>query len=668
MHAFLPLGLNGLELLLVVLAILLIEFLGRRQGWRLGQRLFVHALTLPIIVLSAAETTQFMTMDEWGISIQLFDPAQRAVQQLIMGSFLTGLPFALFVTKCLSHFSVGEDHIRMALKSLWWLGGIGMVAAITVSLIRLWRPSRTIKPELFALGFATLLMLPTTQLALKTVNYDLLSCGFAALAILFISRMLMWEDIRAGKLGVLFAILAAQEKFAVGPVLVLAIVMLAIFTARDIPQTRERVMRALRAGVGAILGSLACSMAFLFAYVEIGPPTFPNALWSQPVIPLSSWLWLALPLPMETILADRFWIGMATIVGILLLIGMIAVLWPVLQRSFEKVAHALSTNVSQLLVAAIVFAMFVAGVVGALTVQGYWAPFHPSGLAQIAHMQHLNGVALHVGAATVGEHYRGLALYALAVLVVAVPSVVWLAGFGGILLSFGSGAPFRLPLVLLLASFIIPALAVVAGIPFAHRYFNLSLLLITTTLLWAVFTALDRFGANGSSGVARLLIALFIVILIAEVAPFRPLFAAFRPFWLSYGDANYAEPGRLNASWMGWGEEVLLAGKHIVRACETGGGRLGGVNCARITLRPFSYHGLWLPDSAPIKLNAEYSVGDRAKMTRADYYVFSRLVLIQSNNIPQLKPDFVVAFRGYDEAWVYRGDRLFKSNFRAPAP
>ena len=149
-------------------------------------------------------------------------------------------------------------------------------------------------------------------------------------------------------------------------------------------------------------------------------------------------------------------------------------------------------------------------------------------------------------------------------------------------------------------------------------------------------------------------------LVVAEISPFRPLFAAFRPFWLNYADANRAEPGRLNASWMGWGEEILRVGKEVERACQVGDARFGGVPCGDVTLHVMS-SGRWLPGPMSIRLKA---FGEPEFDART-FVVLSRLYLIQNRyNIPVIEPDFVASYRGYALAWVFRGDRLAASGYK----
>jgi hypothetical protein len=238
-------------------------------------------------------------------------------------------------------------------------------------------------------------------------------------------------------------------------------------------------------------------------------------------------------------------------------------------------------------------------------------------------------------------------------------------GVGACLLKPYSDADriFRIVIALLLLSLLIPVAAALTGIPFAHRYFNLSLILLASGLVLSglCFLRLIPGTMAGFAVTAALVLALLL-----ETAPFRPLFAAFRPFWLSYGDARMAEPGRLNASWMGWGEEIMQAGKLLERKCLSADPTLEGMKCQDLTLHVMS-SGLWLP--GPREIRVVPLDPNEKPLGPSDYYVVSRLYLIQNFfPIPNIEPDYRISYRGYDLAWIYRGDRLTAAGYQFKIP
>ena len=83
----------------------------------------------------------------------------------------------------------------------------------------------------FAAVFAAVALLPTVQLALKTVNYDLFSSGLGALAVLVFVRRLVTGEPSLGRTALILAIFAAQEKLTAGPILIFIIVAEALAVA-----------------------------------------------------------------------------------------------------------------------------------------------------------------------------------------------------------------------------------------------------------------------------------------------------------------------------------------------------------------------------------------------------------------------------------------------------
>ncbi len=537
-----PLGFNGLEILCVGLVLLAIGLVGRRLGWSRRETLAALVLVAPVLVLTAAEATQFMTNDEWGISIELFEPAHRAMRQISHGAFGTGILVALPVARVCEVLGTEATTIRMILKAVWWLLGNGIVIALCVSLLRL-RGDRRLDPAAFAVVFTGLAILPTTQLALKTVNYDLFSFGLGVLGLFYLLRAVLQGDHRFFWLALVTATLAAQEKLLAGPILVLVIAAASVGAARDGEPIGARVVKAVACATRNLAASLAITAASLMVYRALGGPPLVPSFWSLALGPISSWTWipLGIALPIETILQQRGWIAIASIGALVSAIAALAAARPIWLGAWRRAASiplpALMTSILVLPIG-----IFVVGVVGALSVQAYWAPYHPTPLAKLAPLQKLNGVALHVGATTYAAHLGGLVLYAIGILVVAVPSGVWAVGFAGIALSAwrrNEQDRFTLAVAALLfgASLLLPIAAALTGVPFAHRYFNLSIALLASGLLIAGIAALGSDWRSGRwvRGVAAAIV--FTAICCGEAAPFRPLFAAFRPFWLNYADA-----------------------------------------------------------------------------------------------------------------------------------
>jgi len=76
---------------------------------------------------------------------------------------------------------------------------------------------------------------------------------------------------------------------------------------------------------------------------------------------------------------------------------------------------------------------------------------------------------------------------------------------------------------------------------------------------------------------------------------------------------------------------------------------------------------LWLPGPSIIHIARYETVKDAPPLDRKSFYVVNRLFLIADKfPIPKIAPDFVVSYRGYVLAWVYRGDRLREAGYQFP--
>jgi hypothetical protein len=589
---------------------------------------------------------------------------------VMLGAFHTGILIELAVIRLFEWLGADPISTRMALKAVWWLLGTGIIAVIGVTLVRIADVPKRFMALSLAIAFGILFCLPVTQLALKTVNYDLISYGFGTLALLLLVRAAAAARSELAWAALALATLAAQEKSAAAPVLLGAIGVL-ILMVYSPKRLIERLMGSLSAAALALTMVLAIAAASMAAYRLLGPQIVPPGFWSWTVDPLVTWTWipLALMFPIQTLVSSRI----AEAAGVFSTIAAFAIVAALLRprpdiigqwtwRRFQ--AHALTAC------AMLTAVVFVTGVTAAETITPYWAPFHPTPLSALAARQTINGVILHTGAASMAAHLGGIIAYALAVMVVSIPSVVWIVAVIGWAVCMHADARGNsncgpVPLCLVLAALVVPIAAAVTAVPFAHRYFNLSIAwLVLAMLLWGLAVLRTQWAAV-HPGKVSLAAAGLVAALLLEAAPFRPLFAAFRPFWLNYAESERPEPGRLNASWMGWGEEVMQAGKILDRRCIEGDLGLPDIPCKDITLHVM-IPGLWLP--GPRTIQTRYSFIDASgplPLDRQDYFVVNRNYFVQKVfSFPAATPVFMLTSRGYGMAWVYRGDDLRKINYQ----
>ncbi|SIR41181.1 hypothetical protein [Bosea sp. TND4EK4] len=677
-HASLPFELNLIELVAILLVMAGLAQLGRRLEWPRRSVAIALLLAAPVLILTAAETTQFMTMDEWGMSLWLLDPANRLSSAIVIGLYGTGavvqLPIALF----LNALGAERDTILMLLKAFWWMLANAIFLVIAFNILCLANVRRNAIN--LVLVFAGLALIPTSQLAAKTLNYDLLSMSLAVLAVILALRAIQENRERLFLGAVASASLAAQEKSLVGPVLILLLVVWPVWKALAVVDLRKRVRHAAWTALWALAVPLCISLLSRLLFALLAPSARPAGLFASSVDAMSSWSWflisLMLPvakLPNSTVglaVGSTYRVTIAIGAGLLIIFASViaAAVAPPLVARFKNWSIA-RRDAPFALPAGLLVLLFVGGAIAVNHIHAYWAPYHPSRLPSSALVQAFGETTLHFDSSTAIGHALAAAAHALAVLVVAIPTALWLVLALAIVVACFATRKKALPgarpepfvnwsvTFLIVISVALPVAIAMVGIPFAHRYFNVWLLLLASSIIVLGVRGFLRaeWPHAAQLGVGCIVLAGLVV----GLAPFRPLFAAYRPFWITYGDAREAESGRLNASWMGWGEEIMRLGKEIERACLTGDTRFAGTPCNEVTLQVM-ISGRWLPGPSTIQLKAFGEPVFDAKT----FIAHNRLMLIQNAyKKPAIEPDFVAAYDGYALGWAYRGDKLAASGY-----
>lgn len=678
-QASLPFELNLIELAAALLVITGLVMMGRRLRWSRSSTVTALVLAAPVLILTVSETTQFMTMDEWGMSLWLLDPANRLSSAIVIGLYGTGALVQLPVALALNAIGAERDTIFMLLKAFWWVLASAIYLTIAFNILCLANVRRNAFALIFI--FAGITLIPTSQLAAKTLNYDLLSMSLAVLAVILALRGLQEGRERLLLSAVASAALAAQEKSLVGPVLILLLLVWPVWKAFAVTDWRRRAQRAALTAIWALTVALGISLLSRLLFALLAPSARPAGLFASSVDVMSSWAWFLVSalmpvvnLPNSTVglaIGSEYRVTIAIIAGALIVLAgaVAAALVPPFLARLRSWSIA-RKDAPLALPAGLLGLLFVAGAIAVNTVNAYWAPYYPSRLPKSALVQAFGDTTLHFGSTTAVSHALAAAAHALAVLVVAIPTALWLV-FALTLLhacffARRNLAPAARPgpfvnwtvTFLVVISVVLPLAIAVVGIPFAHRYFNVWLFLLASAI---IILGLRNFSGPESPSPIKLGAACAtLVVLLVGMAPFGPLFAAYRPFWVTYQDAREAESGRLNASWMGWGEEIMRLGKQVERACLAGDARFAGTPCNEVTLHVM-ISGRWLPGPSTIQLKAFGEPVFDAKT----FVAHNRLMLIQNAyKKPTIEPDFVAAYDGYALGWAYRGDKLAASGYK----
>lgn len=648
---FLPI--NGIELGCGLLFLCLVGIWTRISGKTIGRALLLVAMLSVPVFLSVERDTQFMTIDETGLTNLLLTPQDRASGQIVAGAFRTTLPAALHAVHAMERTGFGEDRIRMVLKDTHWLIAVLLLFAIHVLIARIGGLD-PFDPPFFVISMSCLLLLPVTSIAIKTFNYDSISMLGSVLALLLVCLAFSRHSrakVPLSLAAIIAGTLGAQEKLSASPILCVALVAYALLSAQR-AKGHPIVAAVVAIAIGICL-SVSLSALSTLIYAIGYPASLPNSAWVGIVDGFSSWAWIPI-LILSGMgggeVPDRL---TAAGVAITILVAAAAV-----AGRLAGMRLALPQFLSKIAAGATLVGL-AAGLLSIALLQPYWAPFHPSTVADSFLM---NGIWLHFGLNSNWMTRAAYFGYAFEVLVVAMPTLIFgLVAAAGILMIGRRHDEDDHASFLMAVGLVLVVLGAILQVPLANRYLNIPLLLLLLAALLVVFGRLNRIASTARvpNALSVMVACICAVSLVWEVLPFRPLFAAFRPFWLNYADAHFAEPGRLNPSWMGWGEERALLGREFEKWCATVTGRCAGARVYHL------YYGRWLPErDRPFAILDWAGVANREPLGENDFYMLGRTRIIQGMPQPKSKPVVTLAFRGYEMAWVYRGSDLAREDYK----
>ncbi|MDR6874163.1 hypothetical protein J2Y55_005196 [Bosea sp. BE125] len=666
--------------LLVILAAVLIArrariapasaSVAREDVWTRPEVLLCCLTIALALLLSVSEVTQFMTLDETAFGEVLRSPADRNIaSNWSQGASHTANLIWIPVTRALQLLSVPAARIDALLKAIHWLVGIGLIACMIGNLLAL-APGQERDRVWLGLALAgVLLLLPVDNLALKTLNYDSISLFGSITGVLLVARGHFEAKPRLLRLGLLVAALAAQEKLNASLIL-----LVLCFVVGVIEGSAERHRPAATAALSTVKAMALALVVSLVSYgiaaiSLLGEPALQTLLKTLPLFMELLTVWIYAPLRfvfgIGNALADpaaRFlyaWVAAALTFTLLPLAAAIVVAaWP------HRIAIPRGLRLSSAYVFPIgMLLIVIVGVLGLVFVTPFWAPLVPLD-PSVMSIGVMNGVQLHFGTSSATAHRVAAIGFAYGVFVAAFPTaLIAAAGATALRLAWRPRAAPFFDLIFAIAV-VTPGLLALLNTPTFNRYLNLPIVLAAIVMVirivsvWLPLVHKRRW--------ISLALPVGLALIIAEIAPFRPLYAAFRPVTIDYPEADRPVAGHLNFSWTGWGEETILAGKFLDRECARQGS-LAGVACADIGIWSV-YNGRWFPGSRlGVKQHGGGFFADDAwSPSPGTYYVLNRQLVVGGllTTFPTIPPDFVVRYRGFGMAWVYRGDRLRNSGYR----
>ncbi|UZE48097.1 hypothetical protein ONR75_25135 [Rhodopseudomonas sp. P2A-2r] len=199
--------------------------------------------------------------------------------------------------------------------------------------------------------------------------------------------------------------------------------------------------------------------------------------------------------------------------------------------------------------------LVVAGIAGLHFVTPFFSPMVPLD-PSVMTIGVINGVQLHFGTHGPAAHRLAAIGFAYGVFLAAFPTgLLAAAGVTAMRLAWRPRAAPFFDLMFVIAV-VTPGMLALMNTPTFNRYLNIP-------ILWAAIVMVVRIidvwmPLLQARRRAWLALPSVIVLMIAEVAPFRPLYAAFRPITVDYPEADTPLPGHLNFSWTGWGKRPSL--------------------------------------------------------------------------------------------------------------
>lgn len=654
---------NAYEIATLVIAYLVLIPWLYRTLHSLRACLVVAAVCLVPIVLSLERTSAFLSTDETWQLPQIID---LGMDPWNGGSSRTSYAvLSTFAAAARAVFPITLTQTLILVKCVHWLVGFVLFVELGRVLARHLVEERQ-RPLFLVAFFYVVGLLPTDVLAFKVGNYDLFALGLALLAIAYLEVALS-RSVPGYALGaVVAATLGAQEKLSVSPILITAIALYGYVAVRGLKSISQiavflRVAFAVAVSAAtclATLGIVAALKGGAIGDININLTFDPLVFWIRPFVWTMDNAYMESRQLFLPVAVAACYVGS----NVLLLADRVVTrrCWPI-GRPIQVVTLILPIVV------------LIVGVVATYTVAGYWAPYRSIEPGFFVPPRGFNDSVRHFGAQTYLEHLMAGSAWAYAVFVGALPTVFWIAAGALVAAAWrrrSLGRQRHFLNVVLLVCLASPLAFGLLQLPIVNRYFNIMLLVVAVIVLIRGFDLLPSLPRPVPYGVVAALGAL----LLAEVIPFKPLYAAFRPIWSDYGEAYNAaaiEPGRVNPWWIGWGEEAGILGPEVRRRCladQAARGEADPVAACRQAVLNDTWTSAFSWLDADRLLSVFEHEGDLpyARYSASDYFLVNRTCFVtRCASFPVgVQPEATLDFRGYVQAWVYRGDRLRDAGFR----
>jgi len=633
---------NGIEQLFTLLTFVAYVTIIYRIRATAAHRIINAAFSLAVIAWCFLDATQIITIDE---GVVLAETGSNTLQTWQLGEMrTTDLLFAV-VQKAAILMHVPMD--RMAFKALHASLCIVLHGILVVVLSRVFADG--FKPVGFIPALTSLLLLPTSLIAIKVFNYDFFVMELIALTLFLLLVAFKTQQFHYLWIAIPVSALAAQEKMIATP-LMYAIALAAAYAPRPsmraLPQWiagSARVLLALLICVGTVIASGAV-MALL------RPQDAPMILTSSLARPLTQFAG-TLGYFAFHISADQynsapliFLLGLSVFLVVLPMIRPFRTMAAHLFRAMKSLPWSPITAALSLLFCALAAISYEASTM-------FWAPYHPIVAGAYQPAVAFNGAISHFAANSLLGHLLLSCGGAMAMFWAATPTAIWIALAVGLGITMFGGRRARMdptPEIIVCGAMAMPVLWGIFQLPtgIGGKYFNMGILLLSVGTLWIMVRGMSIFDSARLRLVPIGLLGLYL----AEIVLFLPLDFDFRPAYLpAIKDApRLGEP---TFGWPGWGEEVALAAKGVLARLPPD---------QKFTLVHF-YPGAYFGSDRVAIVRGAHA----AQYIESEYFVVSKLSVVEGlSKFPAgVDAEFTIGGLGQPYAWVYRGDRLRQAGF-----
>lgn len=674
-----PITLNSIEIL-VFIAVLSIQFCRLIiRKIPTGELILTMLCCVPVTYFVSSGCTRFLSWDESYIFYDIVNYRTSTLTQWNFGSFRTSITlWGPFFSAVQSLTHITKDITLVLVKSVHLIFGV-LLITIVIDQLHSCFFAKTRQSIFHAVLFNAVMFLPVTSLALKTLNYDMLSMVLGVLGILLCSAGIVNHSKKRIFSAIIILTLAAHEKLIASPFLWTG--MIVSVYALSWPSNKMLLSKLVSRLVMWSFAIPAISLLVIvtsFTYINItNGSSFQLFTAQQLLLAYTSSLWpfcnlfhtgslfftnssIQISFFSELII---FLKGFLVIAGILFTSSsvLITIVKIIAIRKMYTAIPRINRAVSKLNFV-VLSLITVTGIVAGYTLKANIWPLISTPDGYYIPQATFNNIALQFRAKTAVGHTLLSSIWACAVYTNALPTVLLSLMLLGALITVLSQERYTVNQAnLLLNIFTLICICIPIGfgvlqLPLYSRYFNLFLLGATLSLISQTIKWFDT-----RRRAFLLMYSIGFIFLIIESYPFQPFVASFRPLW-SNGSTTvntHPSPGQATPWYPGWGEELPEAYERLSEYIPT--------DTEEIRLYYNFPSALF---SLPEKIKTSAMPKGHGQLpyrySDHDFYIISRNGVSTYSYIPfpyDIEPLFTIENRGFVKAWVYCGRDLYNNGF-----